>query len=165
MRLLLSLITVSLFLFSCTSEKKKDDEKKEDEEIKVNNNDVKEPFKDIQVKKFYDVIRKDGVEKKYKFRVDSVGSDKITMYNVNLFGEGTEASGLAMSAASDSAQVYFLGNKLVIEMNEGVANFFNQDQLKKTESFIKKEYRFDKNDIRLTKVHKKNTTEEEGPTE
>lgn len=126
-----------------------------EEETVSSKNEVKKPFEEIQVKKFYEGIKKEGTDKLYKFRVDSVGVDRMTMYDVSLFGEEAEASGLAMSATSDSAMIYILGDKLVIEMFEGVANFFSQDQLMKTESFIKKEYRFDMKEIQLTKVHKK----------
>lgn len=149
MRILLSVFALSLFLISCSSEKKNEEEKNKDEGVEVNNNNVKEPFKDLQVKKFYEGIRKEGTDKLYKFRVDSVGPDGITMYNVSLFGEEAETSGLAMSATSDSAMIYVLGDKLVIELFEGVANFFNSDQLTKTESFIKKDYRFDMKGIKV----------------
>lgn len=153
MKNFVSLLLLPLILFACTPAKKNEEKKEKDEEIQVNNDEVKKPFTDLQVKKFYEGIKKEGTDKEYKFRVDSIGGDQMTMYGVSLFGEGAEASGLAMAATSDSARIYLVGDKMVIELFEGVANFFSNDQLTKTESFIKKEYRFNMKNIRITKKY------------
>ncbi|MEZ4937471.1 MAG: hypothetical protein R2799_07740 [Crocinitomicaceae bacterium] len=157
MKQIASLGILFLLLISCSQPKKEETAKKKDEEIKANHNDVRKPFTELEAKKFYEGIRKEGTDKEYKFRVDSIGTDQMTMFGVSLFGEEPEVSGLAMSATSDSAMVYLIGDKLVIELYDGVANFFNQDQLTKTESFIKKEYRFNMKDIQLTKKYPKKT--------
>ncbi|MCB0477566.1 MAG: hypothetical protein KDC84_05355 [Crocinitomicaceae bacterium] len=151
MKRLLSLVSLLLLLLACTAPKKDDSDKSKDTQPEVEVNVERKPLSDLKEKKFYEGIRKEGTDKEYKFRVDSIGADQITMYGVSLFGEGPEVSGLAMSATSDSAMIYVLGDKLVIELFEGVANFFNQDQLTKTESFIKKEYRFNMKDIQIIK--------------
>jgi hypothetical protein len=146
-------VLLSVFLLnSCSSEPKKEP-KKEDETQEVKE-EIRLPYDKLKAKVFYEGIRKEGTDKLYKFRVDSIGPDKITMYGVSLFGEGIEVSGLAMSATSDTALVYTIGDKLVVELFEGVANFFKNDQLTKTESFIKKEYKFDIKEIEETKKHK-----------
>lgn len=152
MKSILVILSFAFLILSCSSgEKKSNDEEKKDEQTSTE--DVKKPYEDLKARVFYEGIKKVGTNKLYKFRVDSIGTDKITMLGVSLFGEEEEASGLAMSANSDSALVYTVGDKLVIELFDGVANFFNENQMIKTESFIKKEYRFDIKDIEITKKH------------
>ena len=163
MKLILTLFAFLFLILSCKSEPKKETEK-ENEVEEPNHNVVKKPFEGLKSKVFYEGIKKEGTTKLYKFRVDSIGPDGMTMLGVSLFGEEEEISGLAMSANSDSAMVYTVGDKLVVELYDGVANFFKKDKKIKTESFIKKEYRFNAENIQITKKHppKKKVKKESG---
>lgn len=154
MKIVFTLFIALLFFASCVESEPKVNQKEQDAEM-AKEKSVKEPLKDLKSKTFYEGIKKDGTNKSYKFRVDSIGGDGITMIGVNLFGEEEEISGLAMAANADSALVYKLGDKLVIELFDGVANFFKKDQQIKRESFIKKEYRFDMANIKITEKRKK----------